>query len=357
MSDFRGGKLVANAKRRCQYTQAVIPQRRIADAEIGALGLGCMGMSWAYGPAATKEAAERVLGHALELGINHWDTADVYGSGENERLVGPVVKANRDRVFLATKFGNVYDHSMTSHQDQVAQGPAWIVDGTPEYAKKCIDASLTRLGLDHVDLYYLHRIDPEVPVEETVGAMGDLVRAGKVRHIGISEASADTIRRAHKAHPLAAVQNELSLWTRDFVEAEVPLCAELGIAFVAYSPLGRGFLTGEIKSFDDLDATDARRNHPRFQPENFARNMELVDAVRAIAASHKATAAQVALAWTLAQGEHVVPIPGTTKPARLDENADALGLTLTAGDLEVLNGLSAAVGTRYSAAGMKFVKA
>lgn len=316
-----------------------------------------MGMSWAYGPAASREDAERVLLKALDLGVNHWDTADVYGSGENEKLVGPVVRAHRDSVFLATKFGNVYDNSMTTHQDQVGPDGAWIVDGTPAYVRKCIDASLTRLGLDHVDLCYLHRIDPLVPIEDTVGAMADLVRAGKVRHIGISEASAKTIARAHSTHPLAAVQNELSLWTRDFVDDEIPLCAELGIAFVAYSPLGRGFLTGEIKSIDDLDETDARRRHPRFQPENFSRNIELVDAVRSIAAAHEATPAQVCLAWCLGQGQHVLPIPGTTKVSRLAENCDAASLVLTPADHSTLDSLSTPVGTRYGEAGMKFVKA
>ncbi|MES1228060.1 MAG: aldo/keto reductase, partial [Armatimonadota bacterium] len=250
-------------------------KRSIGGIEVGAVGLGCMGMSWAYGKPNDEESL-LVLDRALELGVNHWDTADVYGAGENETLVSQRLRMKRDQVFLATKFGNVYDRSLTSHKDLVEAGQGWIVDGTPAYARKCVDASLSRLGIETIDLYYLHRVDPRVPIEETVGEMSRLVAEGKVKYIGVSEVGAETVRRANKIHPLAAVQNECSLWTRDSIDDVLPVCEELGIAFVAYSPLGRGFLTGQIKSPDDLAPEDARRNHPRFQGENFQANLDTV---------------------------------------------------------------------------------
>jgi aryl-alcohol dehydrogenase-like predicted oxidoreductase len=331
-------------------------QRKIGDRMVGEIGLGCMGMSWAYGAGATENDAHELLRHALELGVNHWDTADMYGAGENEKLIGPVVRERRDEVFLATKFGNVYDKSLTTHQDQVEANSPWIVDGTPEYARKSIDLSLQRLGVDQVDLYYLHRVDPQVPIEETVGAMAELVKAGKVKHIGLSEVAADTIRRANAVHPIAAVQNEFSLWTRDFEEDELPLTKELGIAFVPYSPLGRGFLTGEIKSLDDLAPDDWRRNNPRFQGDNFNKNLEIVDTVQKIAANRNATPAQVALSWVLSRGENVIPIPGTKRIGRLVENAGAATLDLTIEELDTLSGVAPAIGERYPAFAMAFTK-
>jgi aryl-alcohol dehydrogenase-like predicted oxidoreductase len=331
-------------------------QRTIAGRSVGALGLGCMGMSFAYG--ATPEDLEeslQVLRRSLELGVNHWDTADLYGAGENEKILAKVLPEVRDQVFLATKFGNVTNKAWTSHQDLVARGDDWIVDGTPEYARKSIDGSLQRLGVDHVDLYYLHRVDDRVPIEETVGAMAEFVREGKVKAIGISEVTAETLRRAHAVHPIAAVQNEFSLWTRDFEHDVLPATKELGVAFVPYSPLGRGFLTGEIKSLDDLAADDWRRTNPRFQGENFQRNLDLVAVVKRVAERKGATPAQIALAWVLASGENVVPIPGTKRLKRLEENAAAADLTLDASDLEELNSVPAPTGERYPEGAMQFV--
>lgn len=327
-------------------------KRHIGNTTVGALGLGCMGMSYAYGPADEAESL-RVLDRALELGINHWDTADMYGPKINEELLAKALEGKRDKVFLATKFGNVYDRTLTTHQDQVAANAGWIVDGTPEYARKSIEGSLKRLNTDYIDLYYLHRIDTHVPIEETVGAMAELVKEGKVRHIGISEAAAETIRRAHATHPIAAVQNEFSLWTRDFAEEELPLCAELGIAFVAYSPLGRGFLTGSFASPDDIPEGDWRKTNPRFQGENFKINFEIVNRVQAIASRLGAEPAQVALAWTLAQGEHIVPIPGTKRVSYLEQNAAAADITLTQEDLDSLGEFTPS-GTRYPEAMMDF---
>ncbi len=332
-------------------------QRKIGDRLVGEIGLGCMGMSWAYGDGLTPAEAHPILERALELGVDHWDTADVYGSGENEKLIGPMVQKHRDRVFLASKFGNVFDRSLTAHQDQVEAGKPWIVDGTPEYARKCIDLSLLRLGLDHIDLYYLHRVDPRVPIEETVGAMAEFVKAGKVKRLGLSEVSTDTLKRALAVHPIAAVQNELSLWTRDFELHELPAAKELGVAFVAYSPLGRGFLTGEIKSISDLAENDARRNHPRFQGDNFAKNLEIVEVVQSIAKAHDATPAQVALAWVLAKGDNILPIPGTKRMNRLEENAGAAKLQLSAVEMQTLSAILAPEGQRYGEVGMTFVKA
>lgn len=329
-------------------------QRKIGGESVGAIGLGCMGMSWAYGPSDRDESI-RVLERALELGVNHWDTADLYGAGTNEELLAGVLKAHRGDVFLATKFGNVYDRGMTSHQDLVAANSPWIVDGTPAYVRSALERSLQRLGVDHVDLYYQHRVDDRVPIEETVGAMAEQVRAGKVRHLGLSEASAETIRRAHAVHPIAAVQSELSLWTRDYAEDVVPLCAELGIAFVAYSPLGRGFLTGQIKKYDDLPADDWRRQNPRFQGENFAKNLELVAATEAVAARHGATPAQIALAWVISRGDHVAPIPGTKRVKYLEENVGADEVRLSAEDLATLDALQPAAGERYPEGSLQFV--
>lgn len=323
--------------------------RTIGDREVGRIGLGCMGMSFAYGPADENESLG-TLDRSLEIGVDHWDTADLYGAGENEKLLAKALKGKRDRVFLATKFVNVYDRSLTSHQDQVEANAPWIVDGTPEYARKSIDLSLQRLEVDHVDLWYAHRIDPLVPIEETVGAMAEAVQAGKTRAIGLSEASADTIRRAHKVHPIAAVQSELSLWTREYLDDVVPLCEELGIAFVAYSPLGRGFLAGVKKS--DLAEGDWRNVNDRFANEA---NEKIADAVKAVADRLGATPAQVALAWDLAQSEKVLVIPGTRKSRRLEENAAADALELSPEILEELNAIPPAVGARYPEGSMKFV--
>lgn len=329
-------------------------QRTIGKDSVGAIGLGCMGMSWAYGP-GDEEGSLQVLDRALELGVNHWDTADLYGAGDNEKLLAKRLSTRRSEVFLASKFGNVYDRSLTTHQDQVEANVPWIVDGTPEYVRKAIDLTLQRLGIDHVDLYYQHRVDPKVPIEETVGAIADLVKAGKTRYIGLSEASAATIRRANKVHPIAAVQSELSLWTRDYLNDVVPLTAELGIAFVPYSPLGRGFLTGQIKSLDDLPADDWRRMNPRFTPENFQKNLDIVAVVEKIAKDHNSTLAQVALAWVLAQGDHLIPIPGTKKVKYLEQNAASASLVLTDAELAELTAIQPPAGERYPEGSLIYV--
>lgn len=329
-------------------------QRTIGGQSIGEIGLGCMGMSWAYGQADKAEAL-RTLDRAVELGVNHWDTADVYGAGENEKLLAEALKRHREKVFLATKFGNVFDRALTTHQDLAAANPGWMVDGTPAYARKCIENSLRRLQVDHVDLYYLHRIDDRVPIEDTIGAMAEFVKEGKARHIGISEAAASTVRRAHSTHPLAAVQNELSLWTRDYEDDVVPLCGELGITFVAYSPLGRGFLTGRFRSPEDLEEGDARRNHPRFQGENFSMNLRIVETVKSIAEARGATPAQIALAWVLSKSKNIVPIPGTKRVAYLEENAEAASVHLNADEIGRLNGIETTSGLRYAEQGMTFV--
>ena len=329
--------------------------RKIGDATVGEIGLGCMGMSYAYGE-PDDPASLDVLARSLDLGLDHWDTADMYGAGKNETLLSHALKNGvRERVFLATKFGNVTDRTMTSHQDQVRAEAAWIVDGTPAYARKSIEGSLKRLGADHVDLYYLHRVDLEVPIEETVGAMGEFVREGKARAIGLSECSAATLRRAQREHPIAAVQSELSVWTRDYLDDVVPLCKELGVAFVAYSPLGRGFLTGKFDSPDDFHEGDYRRTNPRFQGENFERNRRIVDEVKSIASAHGCAPGQVALAWVLAQGEHVLTIPGTKRVKYLEENAAADDLTLSPAEIERLNDLPATAGGRYAGASAETV--
>jgi aryl-alcohol dehydrogenase-like predicted oxidoreductase len=290
--------------------------------EVSALGLGCMGMSEFYGLADEAEAVA-VIHRALDLGINFLDTADVYGPHTNEVLVGKAIRGRRHEVVLATKFGNV----------RGPDGAFLGVNGRPEYVRQACDASLKRLGVDRIDLYYQHRVDPSVPIEETVGAMADLVRQGKVRFLGLSEAAPRTIRRAHAVHPIAALQTEYSLWSRDPEDEILPTVRELGIGFVAYSPLGRGFLTGRFRRFEDLPEDDWRRRSPRFQGENFRKNLELVERVEQIAARKGATPSQLALAWLLARGDDIVPIPGTKRLKYLEEDVRAVDVTLTLDDL------------------------
>jgi aryl-alcohol dehydrogenase-like predicted oxidoreductase len=302
-------------------------------------GLGCMGMSEFYGEADEGEA-RATIERALELGVTFLDTADMYGPFTNEELVGSVVAAHRDEVMVATKFGHV-------------RGPAGErlgLRGDPEYVREACHASLRRLGVEHIDLYYQHRVDPNVPIEDTVGAMSELVAQGKVRYLGLSEASADTVRRAHAVHPISALQTEYSLWTRDVEERILPTLRELGIGFVAYSPLGRGFLSGRFRSPDDIPEGDFRRNNPRFQGENLERNLEIVDAVRELAEEKDATPAQIALAWVLAQGNDVVPIPGTKRREYLEQNVAASDLDLTDEDLRRLGEIAppgVTAGDRY----------
>jgi aryl-alcohol dehydrogenase-like predicted oxidoreductase len=311
--------------------------------DVGEIGLGCMGMSAYYSGRDDGESVA-TLERALDLGVTFFDTADMYGMGANEILVGRVLKPHRDRVVLATKFANTWDSAGN-------RGP---VRGDAAYVREACDASLTRLGLDVIDLYYQHRVDPKVPIEETVGAMADLVTAGKVRHLGLSEAGAATIRRAHAVHPIAALQTEYSLWSRDPENEILAVTKELGIAFVPYSPLGRGFLTGEIKTSDDLEADDWRRNTPRFQGENFQKNLDLVGKIREIAAAKGCTPGQLALAWVLAQGEDIIPIPGTKRRKYLEENVGADAVNLTAADLaEIDRILPPPAGERYPAEAMR----
>jgi len=314
---------------------------------VSALGLGCMGMSMSYGNRVDDASAIGVIHHALDRGVTLLDTSDMYGPHTNEVLVGKAIADRRDRVFLATKFGFVFEPG--------AARPTGV-SGRPEFVRDSLDASLKRLGTDHIDLYYQHRIDPAVPIEDTVGEMARAVEAGKVRFLGLSEAAPDTLRRAHATHPITALQTEYSLWSRDPETNDVfRTVRELGIGFVPYSPLGRGFLTGAIRSPDDFDADDNRRNHPRFQGDNFAANLALVDQVKAIAADKGVTPGQLALAWVLAQGHDLVPIPGTKRIAYLDENLAALDITLDARDLAAIDAVfpnGAASGTRYPESSM-----
>jgi aryl-alcohol dehydrogenase-like predicted oxidoreductase len=306
---------------------------------VSAQGLGCMGMSQSYGPGDDRESVATIH-RALDLGMTFLDTADVYGPYTNERLVGRAIAGRRDEVVLATKFGN-----------QRLDDGRRVVNGKPDYVRQACDASLERLGVDHIDLYYQHRVDRSVPVEDTWGAMAELVQAGKVRYLGISEAAPATVRRAHAVHPVSAGQYEWSLFTRDLEDEVLPALRELGIGVVAYSPLGRGFLSGRITSPDDFGEDDFRRNHPRFTGENFARNLELVDRVRELAASKGATPSQLAIAWVLAQGDDVVPIPGTKRRSYLEENLGALDVELTPEDLAAIEEVTprgSVAGARYN---------
>lgn len=315
--------------------------------EVSALGLGCMGMSEFYGSGDEQEST-KVIHRALDLGVTFFDTADMYGSGHNEELLGRALRDRRNQAIIATKFGNVRGQN----------GALLGVNGKPEYVRSACEASLRRLGIDVIDLYYQHRVDPQTPIEDTVGAMAELVREGKVRLLGLSEAGPATIRRAHAVHPITALQTEFSLWTRDPEQDVLPTTRELGIGFVAYSPLGRGFLTGRFKRPEDLEPGDWRRNSPRFQGENFKRNLELVSEIQNIAREKGAQPSQLALAWVLAQGKDIVPIPGTKRVPYLEENLAAANITLTNEDLARIDRVlpaGAAAGTRYPEAAMQAV--
>ena len=327
----------------------MIPERELGRSglRVSALGLGCMGMSEFYGAGDEAESVATIH-HAIEIGVTFLDTADMYGVGRNEELVGRAIRDRRDRVTLATKFGNVRG------EDGSFQG----VSGKPEYVRRQCEASLKRLGVDVIDLYYQHRVDPETPIEETVGAMAELVREGKVRYLGMSEASAATLRRACAVHPIAALQTEYSLWSRDPEDEILPTCRELGVGFVAYSPLGRGFLTGQYKTIDDFNPDDYRRHSPRFEGENFQKNLAVVRRVEELAAEKGVTPSQLALAWVLAQGNDVVPIPGTKRRKYLDENAFAVNVTLSVEELAHIDSLlpqGVAAGERYPESSLRFL--
>ena len=328
-----------------------VPRRTLGRSEltVSAIGLGCMGMSDFYGP-ADHTANLAVLNHAIDIGVDFLDTADMYGVGRNEQLIGEVLRKRRGEVVLATKFGF----------RRAPNGDAIGIDGSPEYVAAACDASLQRLGVDHIDLYYQHRVDKKVPIEDTVGAMARLVEAGKVRYLGLSEASGETIQRAVRVHPIAALQSEYSLWTRDVANDVLATTRAHGIGFVAYSPLGRGFLTGAIQKLDQLDQNDWRRTNPRFEAANFDINQRLVQALREIASERRCTPAQLALAWLLQQGADIVPIPGTRSISRLDENAAATAMNLTESELRRIDQVLATTsiaGTRYPKANMATVNA
>lgn len=320
--------------------------RVLGGVKVSAIGLGCMSMTPIYGKPDPDEAIATIRA-ALDMGVTMIDTADAYNDGKNETLVGRALAGHRDRAFLATKFGNI------RYPDGRRE-----VNGCPEYVREACELSLQRLGTDHIDLYYIHRIDPSVPIEDTVGAMADLKAEGKIRYLGLSEAAPETLRRAHSTHPITALQTEYSLWSRDSEAELIPLCRELGVGYVAYSPMGRGFLTGTITALDDLEEDDRRRDHPRFAPENIAQNARLLEALRTGAARESCTVAQLAIAWVLSRGDDIVPIPGTRRRKWLAENAAAVDLTISAETLAALEDTfrpGVAAGTRYPAAQMKRV--